>query len=145
VIKQVNDAFQTDGPEAASQVLGAALQMGGAAEEDERVPGGGNAPAEPDPQAQAMMARMGRNFAFFIGYEVPGFAGYTPDVSAIRGSAAHIVMAAGLESAGEPPARCSTAVADLLGSSPVVFPGDHGGFGNRSAEFAARLSGVLDE
>ncbi len=143
VIKQVADTFETDGPGAAGGVLGAALQMRGAAEEDERVPGGGDAPQEPDPQTLEMMARMGRNMEFFIGYEVPGFAGYTPDITALRAAGAHIVMAAGLESAGEPPARCATAVADLLGSSPVVFPGDHGGFGNRAVEFAATLSGVL--
>jgi hypothetical protein len=143
VIKQVADTFETDGPGPAGDVLDAALQMRGAAEEDERVPGGGAAPQEPDPQTLAMMARMGRNMEFFIGYEVPGFAGYTPDIAALRAAAARIVMAAGLESADEPPARCATAVADLLGSSPVVFPGDHGGFGNRSAEFAATLSGVL--
>jgi hypothetical protein len=63
VMKQVTDTFEADGPGPAGEVLGAALQMRGAAEGDERVPGGG----------------------------------------------------------------------------------DHGGFGNRSAEFAATLSGVLAE
>ncbi len=145
VIKQVADSFQTEGPGPAGEILGAALHMGGAAEEDGRVPGGADAPQEPDPQTLAMMARMGRNMEFFIGYEVPGFADYTPDIATLRASSTHIVMAAGVESAGEPPARGASAVAELLGSTPVVFPGDHGGFGNRSAEFAAKLTGVLSD
>ncbi len=143
VIKHVADTFETEGPGPAGLVLGEALQMRGAADEDERAPGGGDAPQKPDPQTLAMMARMGRNMDFFIGYEVPGFADYTPDISALRASCARIVMAAGVESAGEPPARCATAVADLLGSTAVTFPGDHGGFGNRSAEFAVTLTEVL--
>jgi hypothetical protein len=90
-----------------------------------------------------MMARMARNMLFFIGYEVPGFAAYTPDIAALRASGTRIVMAEGVQSAGEPPARAAGAVAELLGSDPVTFPGDHGGFGNRSAEFAAKLTTVL--
>src|SRR6478752_4004532 len=119
VIKQVADTFDTDGPEAAGQVLGAAIQMGGAAEEDERIPSGADAPQEPDPQTLAMMARMGRNMPFFIGSEVPGFAAYTPDIAALRASGVRIVMAEGAQSTGEPPARAAGAVADLLGSRPV--------------------------
>jgi pimeloyl-ACP methyl ester carboxylesterase len=143
VISDVERAYRSQGPGPAGQILGAALQMGGGAEEDGRVPGGAEAPAEPDPETAAVQARMGRNMEFFLGYEVPGFARYTPDVAALRLGAARIVMAAGADSVGEPPYRCATATAALLGSEPVIFPGDHGGFGNRSAEFASILTEVF--
>ncbi|MFG3438907.1 hypothetical protein ACGF0J_16815 [Nonomuraea sp. NPDC047897] len=39
--------------------------------------------------------------------------------------------------------RTSTALADLLGVTPVEFPGDHGGFVGQPAEFAEALRRVL--
>ena len=90
-----------------------------------------------------MMARLQRNMEFFIGYEVPRFGRYVPDVDALRASGVRVVMAAGEESRGEPPHRAAVAVAELLGSEPVFFPGDHGGFGARAEPFAALLDEVL--
>lgn len=90
-----------------------------------------------------MMARISHNMEFFIGYEVPPFARYTPNLSALRASELRVVSAAGIDSQGEPPAQCAAAVATLLGANPVIFPGDHGGFGNRSEEFARKLADVL--
>ncbi|GLW12551.1 hypothetical protein Misp01_76790 [Microtetraspora sp. NBRC 13810] len=110
----------------------------------ERVPGGGHAPqGEPDPETMEMLGRFAKNMEFFIGYEVPPFSGYTLDVAALRASGVRITAAAGADSAGEPPNRAARAVAELLGTSPVVFPGDHGGFGALSEAFAARLHEVL--
>jgi hypothetical protein len=34
-------------------------------------------------------------------------------------------------------------VAERLGTEPVVFPGDHGGFGSEALAFAAKLRDVL--
>jgi hypothetical protein len=52
-------------------------------------------------------------------------------------------MAVGEASRGEPPYRAAFAVAERLGTEPVVFPGDHGGFGSEALAFAARLLDVL--
>ncbi|MGV9778777.1 alpha/beta fold hydrolase [Streptosporangium sp. NPDC003464] len=98
---------------------------------------------EPDPEMMGMMARMERNMQFFIGYEVPPFIGYAPDIAALQASSARVVLAVGGASAGEPPYRASFAVAEQLGTRPVVFPGDHGGFGAQSEEFAAKLHEVI--
>ncbi|MEO3925475.1 hypothetical protein ABGB07_16630 [Micromonosporaceae bacterium B7E4] len=46
-----------------------------------------------------------------------------------------------MTSRADPPYR--TAAPERLGAAPVVFPGDHGGFGDRSGAFAARLHEVL--
>jgi hypothetical protein len=89
------------------------------------------------------MARMGKNMEFFIGYEVPPFARYTPDIAALQASSAQVVMAVGEASEGEPPYRAAFAVAERLGTRPVVFPGDHGGFGAQPGAFAVKLHDVL--
>jgi len=80
---------------------------------------------------------------FFIGYEVPPFAAYLPDISALRASTALVVPAAGELSADEPPHRAAVALAEQLGTQTVMFPGDHGGFGAEPEAFAARLHEVL--
>ncbi|MGX7672738.1 alpha/beta fold hydrolase [Plantactinospora sp. DSM 117369] len=154
VLRDVADAFAGQGPEAANQVLSAAFAAdrpapeSAAAEpatpEPERMPGGAERPAgEPDPETAAMLARIGRNMEFFIGYEVPPFGGYVPDVDALSRGSTRVRLAVGEASTGEPPYRTAVAVAERLGEAPVVFPGDHGGFGDRSGAFAARLHEVL--
>jgi pimeloyl-ACP methyl ester carboxylesterase len=75
---------------------------------------------------------------------------YVPDFEALRAASTRIVVAAGQESAGEMASRGAYAVAEALGTTPVVFPGDHGGFlggeygqtGEPEA-FAAKLREVL--
>jgi pimeloyl-ACP methyl ester carboxylesterase len=144
VMRDVEDTFTAKGAEPAGEILNAALQMSGGGQEDDRAPGGGPAPqGEPDPETMQMMARMGQNFVFFIGYEVPPFARYTPDIAALRASPVRVTMAVGEASRGEPPYRAAFAVAERLGTEPVVFPGDHGGFGSEALAFAAKLRDVL--
>lgn len=147
LMHDVEDAFAKDGPGAASQVLGAGLAMSGAAPtEDEggRMPGGAEEPqGELPPEIAAMMARMEKNFEFFIGYEVPPFSRFVPDVAELRASSVRVVMAAGEASEGEPPYRGAFAVAERLGTKTEVFPGDHGGFGLHHQAFAAQLDDVL--
>jgi pimeloyl-ACP methyl ester carboxylesterase len=76
---------------------------------------------------------------------------YTPDVAALRASGVRIVPAIGAEGEGSLARRGGEALAGLLGTAPVVFPGDHGGFAvsewtpdNDPAAFAAKLREVLD-
>ena len=115
-----------------------------AADQQERVPGGEAAPTgEPDPETLEMLARFERNTEFFIGYEVPPFSRYVPDLAALGASPVRVVAAVGETSKGEPAHRAGVAVAEALGTAPVVFPGDHGGFGTDPDAFAARLAEVL--
>ncbi len=99
--------------------------------------------AEPDPEMLEMMARIEKNMELFIGYEVPPFARYAPDLAALQASSARVVAVVGEASEGEPPYRAAFAVAERLGTQPVVFPGDHGGFGAQHEAFAAKLHEVL--
>lgn len=78
--------------------------------------------------------------------------GYSPDIDALKAAPTRVVVAVGEESEGVFTGRTSTALAGLLGTSPVVFPSHHGGFAaedsgypGKPREFAARLRDVLDE
>ena len=75
---------------------------------------------------------------------------YEPDFDALRATSTRIVLAAGAESEGEMAHRGAEAVAERLGTAPVTFPSDHGGFfggeqgqTGKPDEFAARLREVL--
>jgi pimeloyl-ACP methyl ester carboxylesterase len=86
-----------------------------------------------------------------LGLALVGSIGYEPDIEALRAASSRIVMAAGIESEGEMANRGAFALAERLGTKPVVFPSNHGGFlggeygqmGDPDA-FAAKLREVLD-
>jgi hypothetical protein len=53
---------------------------------------------------------------------------YEPDFDALRRASTRIVIAAGAESEGELANRGAHAVAERLGTTPVIFPSHHAGF-----------------
>jgi pimeloyl-ACP methyl ester carboxylesterase len=75
---------------------------------------------------------------------------FQPDFDALRAAPTRVVLAAGVESEGQLAYRGAVAAAERLGTTPVRFPSDHGGFlggeygqaGDPDA-FAARLREVL--
>jgi pimeloyl-ACP methyl ester carboxylesterase len=87
-----------------------------------------------------------------LGQNILSSSHYEPDFDALRAGSTRIVLAAGAESEGEMANRGAFAVAERLGTRPVIFPGHHGGFlggeygytGDPDA-FAANLRQVLDE
>jgi pimeloyl-ACP methyl ester carboxylesterase len=75
---------------------------------------------------------------------------YEPDFDALRSVPTAIVPAAGEESEGQLASRGAFAVAERLGTKPVVFPSNHGGFlgdeyghPGQPEAFAAKLREVL--
>ena len=76
---------------------------------------------------------------------------YEPDFDALRAASTRIVMAAGEDSDGVLASRGAFAVAERLGTKPVLFPGDHSGFmggeygqpAGKPDAFAAKLREVL--
>ncbi len=82
-------------------------------------------------------------------FMIPG-THFEPDFDALRAASTRIVMAAGVESGGTLASRGAIAAAERLGTDPVMFPSDHGGFlggeygqaGDPDA-FAAKLREVL--
>jgi pimeloyl-ACP methyl ester carboxylesterase len=63
-----------------------------------------------------------------LGSNIVTVTHYRPDVDALRAAPTRIVLAVGADSDGELAHRGAEAVAELLGTSPVTFPGGHGGF-----------------
>ncbi|MFB7916575.1 alpha/beta fold hydrolase [Streptomyces sp. NPDC056061] len=101
--------------------------------------GEGGAPTpvgEPTPQDIANSVR-------FFGHELRGTARHVPDTAALKAAPARVVVGIGAESGGLITHRTSVALAGLLGSEPVVFPGDHGGFLGQPEEFAEALRKTL--
>ncbi len=86
-----------------------------------------------------------------VGQNMISCTHYEHDFDALRRASTRIVLAAGVDSAGELAHRGALAVAERLGTTPVVFPSNHGGFlggeygqtGEPEA-FAATLRRVLE-
>jgi len=108
--------------------------------------GGPPAASEQTPEAAAAMARTGGNLELFAGRLIPIIGNYSPDVEALRKSSTRIVVGVGEESTpGQMTYQTSHTLAEQLGGQPVVFPGEHGGFGSHPDGFAAKLREVLAE
>jgi pimeloyl-ACP methyl ester carboxylesterase len=105
----------------------------------------------PDPQMFGMSSEDdGSRNDVLVGQNIIGNTHYEPDFDALRAAPTRIVVAVGAESDGELAHRGGEAVAQRLGTDPVVFPSGHGGFqGDKHGmpgqpeAFAAKLREVL--
>ena len=105
----------------------------------------------PDPSAFGMPADDdGTRTDVMLAQNIVGTTHYEPDFDVLRSVSTRIVCAAGTESQGEMANRGAYAVAERLGTEPVVFPSHHGGFlggeygwGGEPDAFAAKLREVL--
>jgi pimeloyl-ACP methyl ester carboxylesterase len=87
-----------------------------------------------------------------MGQNITSGTQYEPGFDALRRASTRVVIAAGAESDGELANRGAHAVAERLGTAPVIFPSHHGGFlggeygqtGDPDA-FAAKLRQVLSD
>jgi pimeloyl-ACP methyl ester carboxylesterase len=85
-----------------------------------------------------------------LGQNIISGTHYEPDVDALRAASTRIIIAAGAESEGEMANRGAFAVAERLGTKPVIFPSHHGGFlggeygwPGKPDDFATKLREVL--
>jgi pimeloyl-ACP methyl ester carboxylesterase len=128
----VASAFATEGPDAATAVLFGAFAAAGDPPPTSASP--------PGPETE----RVAGNVPFFVGYEMPPFARYAPDLPALRAAATRVVVGVGAASGEQaPPRRAALALARRLGTPPVWFPGHHGGFGAEPDAFASTLRSVV--
>ncbi|MFC5747288.1 alpha/beta fold hydrolase [Actinomadura rugatobispora] len=93
-------------------------------------------PGEPTEQDLADNAR-------FFSHELRGTTHYVPDVAALKAASSRVVVGVGADSKGLVTYRTSLAIADLLGTEPAEFPGEHGGFLGQPNEFAEALRKIL--
>jgi pimeloyl-ACP methyl ester carboxylesterase len=98
----------------------------------------GPPPAQGEPSAEAIS-----NGNRFFAHELRATTRYRPDVPALTSGRTRVVVGLGVDSGHLSTQLTSTALAELLGTAPVLFPGDHGGFIGRPEEFAEALGKVL--
>jgi pimeloyl-ACP methyl ester carboxylesterase len=138
--EDIGETYRSEGTFPAMQKFAAGVGFGS----------GGPPPGEQTPEAAAAMARTGANLELFAGRLIPIIGNYPPDVEALRESSTRIVVGVGEESTpGQMTYQTAHTLAEQLGGQlggqPVVFPGQHGGFGSHPDGFAAKLREVLAE
>jgi pimeloyl-ACP methyl ester carboxylesterase len=137
-IQDIYDTYRTNGPGEAMQKFMAHTGLG-------------NGPAGPPagaPQWQPspeQIARMRATTGHFLAHLLRPTTDYRPDIAALRAAPARIVIGVGATSAGQLANRTGVALAAELGSPPVEFPGDHGGFAALPQPFSQLLDQVLSQ
>jgi len=100
-------------------------------------------PGEDVPPPVSIEEMRGNN-DYFFGHMVVSSLRYAPDGAALRAASTRVVIGAGSSRPDQLTYRTSVATAELLGTSALHFPGDHGGFLSHTEEFAAVLRRALD-
>ncbi len=134
--QEIYDTYLQEGPEAAMAKFMAAAGMG------ESAP-----PVEMSPEAMdelnRQFARMEQNLDFFFGHYLMPISTYTPDIATLQDGTPQVFVGVGEASAGQEAADTALALAELLGTAPIVFPGDHAGPSTHPDEFAETLHETL--
>ncbi len=130
-MQEVVDIYRREGVGPGMQRFGEVAGISGAAQ------------PEPSPEAQAMFPRIMGNLDFFLGHGVGPISSYVPDIAALRAGSVRVVAGIGETSVGQLAHRGGVALAERLGTDPVTFPGDHGGFGSHPEAFAEVLHRVF--
>ncbi len=97
----------------------------------------------PPPEAQEAFGRLMGNMDFFFAHGRQAIVDYVPDVATLKKGTTRIVVGVGETTTGQIANRSAVALAERLSTDPIVFPGDHGGYGSHAAAFAERLDQVL--
>jgi hypothetical protein len=84
-----------------------------------------------------------RQAARFFDIDLRPTTQHLPDVEALKASQTRVVIGVGADSTKLLTYDTSTKLAELLGSTPAEFPGDHGGFMGAPTEFADAMRKVL--
>jgi pimeloyl-ACP methyl ester carboxylesterase len=84
-----------------------------------------------------------RQAARFFDIDLRATCYYDADIEALRAGPSRVLIGVGAESRKLVTLRTSAGLAELLGTEPVEFPGDHGGFIGAPTEFADTLRSAL--
>jgi clorobiocin/coumermycin A biosynthesis protein CloN7/CouN7 len=134
-IQDIYDTYRADGADKAMAKFMAHAGLGGEPGEQEGAPRW-----EPSPE---QVARMRATTDEFLAHLIRATTRFRPGIEALRASATPVVVGVGATSKGQLAHRCAVALAGQLGTAPVEFPGDHGGFLAFPQEFGRELHQVL--
>ena len=101
-------------------------------------------PPPPTPEAAETSARINGNLDYFFGHGIMPLSEYVPDIATLRVGKPRVIVAIGEKSAGQITYRTGQALAEKLGTKPVIFPGDHMGYAFDTVAFAEVLRQTLD-
>ncbi|MEV7402982.1 alpha/beta hydrolase [Streptomyces sp. NPDC091267] len=132
-VDDIVETFHREGQGAAWAKFMADAGFQGDDEEDE-----GQAPPQGEPSPQDIA-----NGNRFFAHEIRGTTRYVPDAAGLTAGPARVVAGLGAASGNLLTSRTTTALAALIGSRVVEFPGDHGGFLGQPEEFAEVLRKTL--
>jgi pimeloyl-ACP methyl ester carboxylesterase len=136
-VEGVYETYRADGVGPAMQKFEVGTGVGSGRQLD-------NAPqSPPTPEMQVAFGRIMGNLDFFLAHGLKPISSYVPDVAILRAGSPRVVVGVGETSKGQLAHRTAVALADRLGTAPVAFPGDHGGYTGQPATFAERLHQVL--
>jgi pimeloyl-ACP methyl ester carboxylesterase len=156
MVDDVENAYRTDGTGAAWGKFVSLVMYDGQVTEDgvppaawpppgddgEGADGEGADAAGPPPEPSEK--QRADDELFFLRMLKP-FTLYEPPVDVLRSGQPRVVVAVGAASRGEVARRSADALAEQLGTSPVIFPGDHGGFMADPEGFATTIRKVRAE
>lgn len=137
--QQIYETYRREGVDAAMQLF---FGMNGL--EDEPELDDAASAFEPTPEEVATFERVSGNFEYWLAHGMIPLATFRADVEALRAGMPRVVVGIGERSAGRMIHDMGMALADRLGTEPVVFPGDHMGFGTHAEAFAETLHRVVD-
>jgi pimeloyl-ACP methyl ester carboxylesterase len=135
VTEDMIETFHRDGPAAAWAKFMANVGFDTAG-------GDQGAPVDPPPSADEQ-AEQRADMTRFFDHEMRCTITYRPDIEALK--RADVVVGIGADSGHLLTYRTSMALAELLGTAPVTFPGDHGGFIGAPDAFADAVRAELNQ
>lgn len=133
---ELYDTYRRDGVDAAVQKF---MVISGMAGEHEDAP----PQVAPSEDEIEMFARIQGNMEYFFAHGLRPLSLFRPDVDTLRAGRSRITVGIGEQCVGQITYRTGLALAAKLGSTALVFPGDHGGYGLHAAAFAETLHGAL--
>ena len=137
-VDDVEDAYRAHGPGAGFGRFVSLVMHQGPVTEDGVPPAAWPPPgaAQPENPPERTAKEQADDELFLLRMLKP-FTRYAPDVDVLRSGTPRVVVAVGETSHGEIACRSAEALAQRLGSTPVPFPGSHGGFMEDPAGCAA--------
>jgi pimeloyl-ACP methyl ester carboxylesterase len=140
-VDEIQDAYRAHGSGAAFGKFVSLIMHDGPVTEA-GVPPAEWSPAGASGEAPEPSAKQQADDELFFLRMLKPFTRYQPEVDVLRAGSPRVVVAVGETSRGEVARRSAEALAERLGTAPVRFPGDHGGFMADPAAFAARIRQV---
>ena len=148
VVDEIDDAFRTGGSGAAwGRFVGLVMHDGpvttdGVAAASFPPAGAPDGHAGDQDHAPPSAKQQADDELFFLRMLKP-FTRYQPLIGVLRDGGPRVVIGVGETSGGGVARRSADALAERLGTTPTVFPGDHGGFASDPESFATKVREVL--